>query len=117
MQENLLLSAGEDCRYTIWDNLFRQVYKSPAFTYPFTNGFWTNFSSHIVVGNSFEIILAEKNGKLLYKFQPERMSFCLMNSPVTNHIFLGLSSGHVQRGYINLLHSTNYKNFTFEIKK
>lgn len=116
MQENLLLSAGEDCRYTIWDNLYRQLYKSPSFTYPFTSGFWTNFSSHILLGNSFEIILTEKSGKLLHKFQPDRMSFCLTNSPTTNHLFLGLSSGHLQRGYINLLNAVGYKNFVCELK-
>ena len=116
MQENLLLSAGEDCRYIVWDNLYRQIYKSPSFTYPFTSGFWSNFSSHIVLGNTSEIILAEKSGKLLHKLQPERMSFCLTNSPTTNHVFLGLSSGHIQRGYINLLQSISYKNFVFELK-
>lgn len=116
MQDNLILSAGEDCRYMVWDNLYRQLYKSPSFTYPFTSGFWTNFSSHIILGNSFEIILAEKSGKLLYKFQPERMSFCLASSPSTNHVFCGLNSGHLQRGYVNLLHSVDYKNFVFELK-
>lgn len=115
-QDNYMVSTGEDCRFMIWDGLGRQICKSSAFQRPFTHGFWCNFAPYVVLGNSFEVILANKTGDVLKKIRMDKMAFSLASSRINNNFFIGLSSGSIQKGFINLLNSIKYKNFDIHLE-
>ncbi|XP_050395102.1 intraflagellar transport protein 80 homolog [Patella vulgata] len=59
---NLIISAGEDCRYRVWDTYGRMIYNSAAHDYPITSASWTPDGEMFAVGSFNTLRLCDRSG-------------------------------------------------------
>lgn len=59
---NLIVSAGEDCKYKIWDSYGRPLYTSKAFEYSITSIKWCPNGDYFGVGSYNLLGLCDKSG-------------------------------------------------------
>ncbi|XP_063772228.1 intraflagellar transport protein 80 homolog isoform X1 [Pseudophryne corroboree] len=59
---DLILSAGEDCKYKVWDSYGRLLYSSPAHEYPITSVSWAPDGDLFAVGSFHTLRLCDKTG-------------------------------------------------------
>ncbi|KAK2191278.1 hypothetical protein NP493_56g04017 [Ridgeia piscesae] len=59
---NLILSAGEDCKYKVWDCYSRLMYSSPFHDYPITSLAWSPDGDIFAVGSFNTLQLCDKSG-------------------------------------------------------
>ncbi|CAF4275870.1 unnamed protein product [Adineta steineri] len=59
---NLIISAGEDCRYKVWDAVGRPLFASHTFDYPITSLAWAPDGSNFAVGSYNTIRLCDSAG-------------------------------------------------------
>ncbi|XP_062355287.1 intraflagellar transport protein 80 homolog [Cinclus cinclus] len=58
----LILSAGEDCRYKVWDSYGRALYNSQPQEYPITSVAWALHGQFFAVGSFNTLRLCDKTG-------------------------------------------------------
>ncbi|XP_012262749.2 intraflagellar transport protein 80 homolog [Athalia rosae] len=61
-RNSLIVSAGEDCRYKIWDRTGNQLYASSATEYPITSIAWCANGDYFAVGSFNTVRLCDKTG-------------------------------------------------------
>lgn len=59
---DLILSAGEDCKYKVWDSYGRLLYSSPSHEYPITSVSWAPDGDLFAVGSFHTLRLCDKTG-------------------------------------------------------
>ncbi|XP_075058171.1 intraflagellar transport protein 80 homolog [Mixophyes fleayi] len=59
---DLILSAGEDCKYKVWDSYGRLLYNSPSHEYPITSVSWAPDGERFAVGSFHTLRLCDKTG-------------------------------------------------------
>nr|XP_020647438.1 intraflagellar transport protein 80 homolog isoform X5 [Pogona vitticeps] len=59
---DLILSAGEDCKYKVWDSYGRLLYSSQAHEYPVTSVAWALDGELFAVGSFRTLRLCDKTG-------------------------------------------------------
>jgi intraflagellar transport protein 80 len=59
---NLIVSAGEDCVYKVWDSFGRQLYQSQPFEYVITSVAWSPNGEQFSVGSFNMLRLCDKTG-------------------------------------------------------
>nr|XP_002194885.4 intraflagellar transport protein 80 homolog isoform X2 [Taeniopygia guttata] len=59
---DLILSAGEDCRYKVWDSFGRALYNSQPHEYPITSIAWALDGEFFAVGSFNTLRLCDKTG-------------------------------------------------------
>ncbi|XP_018409467.1 PREDICTED: intraflagellar transport protein 80 homolog [Nanorana parkeri] len=59
---DLILSAGEDCKYKVWDSYGRLFYSSPSHEYPITSVSWAPDGDLFAVGSFHTLRLCDKTG-------------------------------------------------------
>ena len=59
---NLILSAGEDCRFKIWDSYGRQIFSSSPFDYVVTSVAWAPNGEYFAIGAFGMLKLCDKSG-------------------------------------------------------
>ncbi|XP_069831369.1 intraflagellar transport protein 80 homolog isoform X2 [Dendropsophus ebraccatus] len=59
---DLILSAGEDCKYKVWDSYGRALYSSPSHEYPITSVSWAPDGELFAVGSFHTLRLCDKTG-------------------------------------------------------
>ncbi|XP_073435069.1 intraflagellar transport protein 80 homolog isoform X1 [Dendrobates tinctorius] len=59
---DLILSAGEDCKYKVWDSYGRALYSSPSHEYPITSVSWAPDGELFAVGSFQTLRLCDKTG-------------------------------------------------------
>jgi len=59
---NLIVSAGEDCRYKLWDNYGRLLFTSNPYDYVITSVAWAPNGEYFAVGSYEMIKLCDKTG-------------------------------------------------------
>ncbi|XP_061493185.1 intraflagellar transport protein 80 homolog isoform X2 [Rhineura floridana] len=59
---DLILSAGEDCKYKVWDSYGRQLYSSQSHEYPITSIAWAMDGELFAVGSFHTLQLCDKTG-------------------------------------------------------
>nr|XP_042709887.1 intraflagellar transport protein 80 homolog [Chrysemys picta bellii] len=62
---DLILSAGEDCKYKVWDSYGRLLYSSQPHDYPITSVAWAPDGELFAVGSFHTLRLCDKTGKSL----------------------------------------------------
>lgn len=109
--ENLVIVAGEDCRYSLVDTAGHSHFVSAPFDTPFTCGVWSALSGVFVLSSHCEILLGDKSGKVLNRvpLRTPALTFCLATD--SNRLTIGLQDGSVQTGVAILFGTYKYKNF------
>ncbi|XP_066476288.1 intraflagellar transport protein 80 homolog isoform X1 [Tiliqua scincoides] len=59
---DLILSAGEDCKYKVWDSYGRLLYSSQSHEYPITSVAWAVDGELFAVGSFHTLRLCDKTG-------------------------------------------------------
>ncbi|XP_060130415.1 intraflagellar transport protein 80 homolog isoform X2 [Zootoca vivipara] len=59
---DLILSAGEDCKYKVWDSYGRLLYSSQSHEYPITSVAWALDGELFAVGSFHTLRLCDKTG-------------------------------------------------------
>ncbi|XP_063162566.1 intraflagellar transport protein 80 homolog isoform X2 [Candoia aspera] len=59
---DLILSAGEDCKYKVWDSYGRSLYSSQSHEYPITSVAWALDGELFAVGSFHTLRLCDKTG-------------------------------------------------------
>ncbi|XP_063194908.1 intraflagellar transport protein 80 homolog isoform X4 [Chroicocephalus ridibundus] len=59
---DLILSAGEDCKYKVWDSYGRVLYSSQPHEYPITSVAWAGDGELFAVGSFHTLRLCDKTG-------------------------------------------------------
>ncbi|BBN11030.1 hypothetical protein Mp_5g08460 [Marchantia polymorpha subsp. ruderalis] len=72
---NCILSAGEDCRYKVWDCYGRLLYRSSKFDYSITSVAWCPSGELFSVASFGIVLLCDKSG---WVFSKERLDTGLM---------------------------------------
>lgn len=57
-----IISAGEDCKYKVWDSYGRLLYSSPSHEYPVTSIAWAPDGELFAVGSFHTLRLCDKTG-------------------------------------------------------
>ncbi|XP_078522985.1 intraflagellar transport protein 80 homolog [Lissotriton helveticus] len=57
-----IISAGEDCKYKVWDSYGRLLYSSPSHEYPVTSVAWAPDGELFAVGSFHTLRLCDKTG-------------------------------------------------------
>ena len=64
---HLILSAGEDCKYKLWDNYGRLIYTSAPYDYVITSVAWSPNGEYFAAGAYGMLKLCDKSGfKIIY---------------------------------------------------
>ncbi|KAH0624120.1 hypothetical protein JD844_007514 [Phrynosoma platyrhinos] len=63
---DLILSAGEDCKYKVWDSYGRLLYSSQSHEYPITSVAWSLDGELFAVGSFHTLRLCDKTGTNLH---------------------------------------------------
>ncbi len=72
---NLIVSAGEDCKYKIWDNYGRNLFSSQPYDYVITSVAWAPNGDLFAVGAYNMLRLCDKTGWTYSLAKPESGSF------------------------------------------
>mmetsp|Transcript_12473 Transcript_12473/g.33372 ORF Transcript_12473/g.33372 Transcript_12473/m.33372 type:complete len:742 (-) Transcript_12473:178-2403(-) len=98
---NLIVSAGEDCRYKVWDSFGRQMYASPAMRHPITAVRWSPDGDYFGIGAFETLWLCDRNGVPQAKEAPRHGSiFTIDWTPDGTEMACGCGSGDVAFGQI-----------------
>ena len=66
------------------------------------------------MANHVEILLAHKRGHIINRIRSNSLTFSLGISPISNKIVLGLTSGKILNGFVNVFSTLQYKNFVLD---
>jgi intraflagellar transport protein 80 len=111
--ENLVLASGEDCKFLLFDPTGQVVHISPVIQdTPFVAGAWSSLSSVFVLSTYNEIILGDKNGKIVSRIGLKTPLTSLGLANDSNQMLLGLESGEYQTCILILYSSQLYKNYS-----
>ncbi|CAF3833222.1 unnamed protein product [Adineta steineri] len=98
---NLIISAGEDCRYKVWDAVGRPLFASHTFDYPITSLAWAPDGSNFAVGSYNTIRLCDSAGWCHSVEKPKDGSiFGLSWSNDSTQLACGCGTGRVGIGHI-----------------
>lgn len=110
--ENIILVAGEDCRFSLVDPTGQILYAAPLIQSTiFVAGGWSALSSVFILATYNELLLADKNGKIISRTNLKKPVTCLGIASDSNQILLGLESGEYQTCVLILYSTQLYKNF------
>ena len=111
--ENLVLAAGEDCRFLLADSTGQiMTVASASQDTPFIAGGWSSLSSVFVLATYNEIVMGDKNGKVICRTPVKTPLTTLGLANDSNQMLLGLESGEYQSSVLVFYASQLYKNWS-----
>uniref|UniRef100_A0A6I8Q145 Intraflagellar transport protein 80 homolog n=1 Tax=Xenopus tropicalis TaxID=8364 RepID=A0A6I8Q145_XENTR len=114
---DLILSAGEDCIYKIWDRNGRNLYNSASHEYPITSVSWAPDGELFAVGSFHTLRLCDKTGWSYALEKPNTGSiFSIAWSVDGTQIAGACGNGHVIFAHIVEQH-WEWKNFEVTLTK
>lgn len=111
--ENLVLAAGEDCRFLLVDPTGQVMTLAGASQdTPYIAGGWSTLSSVFVLSTFSEIVMGDKNGKIIHRTPIKTPLTTLGLANDSNQMLLGLESGEYQASVLVFYASQLYKNWS-----
>jgi len=93
---NTILSAGEDCRYKIWDAYGRMLFTSAPLDHVVTSIAWSPTGKHFAVGSFNTLKLCDRSGWSYCRVSPDVGSiFSISWCSDGTQLACGTGSGHV----------------------
>ncbi|KAM4771325.1 intraflagellar transport protein 80 homolog [Rhinophrynus dorsalis] len=114
---DLILSAGEDCKYKVWDSYGRPLYSSIPHDYPITSVSWAPDGELFAVGSFHTLRLCDKTGWSYALEKPNTGSiFSIAWSIDGTQIAGACGNGHVIFAHVIEQH-WEWKNFEVTLTK
>ncbi|XP_044147988.1 intraflagellar transport protein 80 homolog [Bufo gargarizans] len=114
---DLILSAGEDCKYKVWDSYGRALFSSPSHEYPITSVSWAPDGELFAVGSFHTLRLCDKTGWSYALEKPNTGSiFSLAWSIDGTQVAGACGNGHVIFAHVIEQH-WEWKNFEVTLTK
>ncbi|KAJ1088022.1 hypothetical protein NDU88_001181 [Pleurodeles waltl] len=112
-----IISAGEDCKYKVWDSYGRLLYSSPSHEYPVTSVAWAPDGELFAVGSFHTLRLCDKTGWSYALEKPNTGSiFNIAWSIDGTQIAGACGNGHVIFAHVVEQH-WEWKNFEITLTK
>ncbi|NWV82152.1 IFT80 protein, partial [Dasyornis broadbenti] len=114
---DLILSAGEDCRYKVWDSFGRVLYNSQPHEYPITSIAWALDGELFAVGSFNTLRLCDKTGWSYALEKPNTGSIFTISWSIDGTQLAGAcGNGHVIFAHVVEQH-WEWKNFEITLIK
>ncbi|NWW14146.1 IFT80 protein, partial [Oreocharis arfaki] len=114
---DLILSAGEDCRYKVWDSFGRALYSSQPHEYPITSIAWALDGELFAVGSFNTLRLCDKTGWSYALEKPNTGSIFTISWSIDGTQLAGAcGNGHVIFAHVVEQH-WEWKNFEITLIK
>lgn len=114
---DLILSAGEDCKYKVWDSYGRLLFSSSSHDYPITSVSWAPDGELFAVGSFHTLRLCDKTGWSYSLEKPSTGSlFSLAWSTDGTQLAAACGNGHVLFAHI-IEQRWEWKNFEITLTK
>ncbi|KAM4770065.1 intraflagellar transport protein 80 homolog isoform 1-T1 [Cyanocitta cristata] len=114
---DLILSAGEDCRYKVWDSFGRALYSSQPHEYPITSVAWALDGELFAVGSFNTLRLCDKTGWSYALEKPTTGSIFTISWSIDGTQLAGAcGNGHVIFAHVVEQH-WEWKNFEITLIK
>ncbi|XP_004834588.1 intraflagellar transport protein 80 homolog isoform X1 [Heterocephalus glaber] len=114
---DLILSAGEDCKYKVWDSYGRPLYSSQPHEHPITSVAWAPDGELFAVGSFHTLRLCDKTGWSYALEKPNTGSiFNIAWSVDGTQIAGACGNGHVVFGHV-VEQRWEWKNFQVTLTK
>jgi intraflagellar transport protein 80 len=114
---NLIITAGEDCRYKVWDQFGRLLFQSQEGEFPFTCIKWCPNGDYFAVGSFDTILLCDKTGWVHSRSSTKSGSLVSLDwTSDGSHLAAGGSNGAVIFGQV-VDKRLDWRNFEIQLNE